>query len=112
MAKEFADVINARTRGNRVKDSISQATGGAGKQTDAAPEERAKREADGRTQGRKGCKLARINMAFTSENYLFIKTVARLKGMNLTEFVNYIVEDYREQHAEAYEKAKAVSEEF
>ena len=110
--KEFADVVNERTRAKRVSENINQATGGRGTQTEAGDEEKAKRDREGKTQGRKGCKQARINMAFTAENYKFIQFTARYKGMNLTQFVNFVIEQYREEHADAYQRALEISEEL
>lgn len=68
-------------------------------------EESAEYVANGNTSGRKGLKLARINMAFTSENYDFIQTMARVRGETLTSFVNDIVTKCREEHGEVYRKA-------
>lgn len=66
-----------------------------GQQTTASPEEAAERMAELRTQGRKGCKAVRINMAFTPDNHGFIKKMARISGMTMTEFTNSIIERYR-----------------
>lgn len=61
-----------------------------------------------RTQGRKGCKATRINMAFAPENIEFIKIMSRATGQNMTEFTNFVIEAYRNEHPDIYEKAKAV----
>lgn len=57
------------------------------------------------TSGKKGVKLPRINMAFTPTNYEFIKTMAQVRGQNLTEFLNDIISEARETHKETYQKA-------
>ena len=72
-----------------------------GHQTIADAPERAMRAATLRTQGRKGCKAVRINMAFTPENYEFIKTMAKASGQTMTEFVNLIISAHQRQHPEA-----------
>ena len=95
-----------------VHGDIEQATGGRGTQAEATPEELEQRQREMRTQGRKGCKMARINMAFTPENHEFIKKAARYKTMNLTEFMNHIIEQYREEHAEAYQRILENAEEL
>lgn len=110
MAKEFSEVVNARTR--RVSANIEQATGGRGTQPEAEAAEKEERAREGKTQGRKGCKAARINMAFTADNYEFIQFVSHYKGMNLTQFVNDVLDQYRAEHAEAYKRARAQSEEL
>ncbi len=55
--------------------------------------------------GMKGVKLHRINMAFTPSNYDFIKTMARVQGINQTKFVNVLIEKAREEYADIYKKA-------
>lgn len=49
----------------------------------------------GSTQGRKGEKLKRINLAFTDENYEYVRLESRRRGKNITEFVNGILEEYK-----------------
>ena len=57
------------------------------------------------TAGRKGAKLPRINMAFTRQNYDYINTMAKASGLNLTEFVNKVMDAHREGHTELYNRA-------
>lgn len=66
--------------------------------------ERIQRKAAGKTQGRTGCKADRINLAFTVENYEFVKRFCKLRGLNMTEFVNHIIDDYRNQHIKEFEE--------
>lgn len=49
----------------------------------------------GATQGRKGHKAPRINMAFSPENHAWIKTRSRQLGISATEFVNTILDNER-----------------
>lgn len=58
-----------------------------------------------KTSGKKGVKLPRINLAFTPANYEFIKTMAQVRGQNLTEFINDIIAEARTTHSETYQKA-------
>ena len=92
----------------RVYGAIEQATSRKGQQGTASPQEAAERAAQLKTQGRKGCKAIRINMAFTPENHEFIKVMATISGKTMTEFANLIVERYRNEHPEIYEQAKAI----
>lgn len=57
------------------------------------------------TTGRKGLKAPRINLAFTPSNYAFIKIMAQVRGQTMTEFINNIMEEARENHADIYEQA-------
>lgn len=43
------------------------------------------------TQGRKGIKAKRINMAFSNENHEWIKKEARRQGLTATQLVNDII---------------------
>lgn len=85
---------------------------GARKQPDKATEqEKAERIAAGKTQGKKGCYMPRINMAFTSENHSFIKIMSRIRGESMTDFCNYCIAQYRAEHPELYERALEIIEE-
>lgn len=47
------------------------------------------------TQGRKGIKAKRINMAFSDENHEWIKKEARRQGLTATQLVNDIIAQER-----------------
>lgn len=49
----------------------------------------------GTTQGKKGQKLKRINMAFSDKNHEYITHESRRKGISATAFVNQIISEYR-----------------
>ncbi len=100
----IGEVTGAGTGEEAQKERI-QGVSHRGQQRPLTPEEKAEREAAGRTQGRKGCKADRINMAFTTENYRFIRVMAKIAGMTMTGFTNRIVQEYRTEHAEVYEQA-------
>lgn len=51
----------------------------------------------GSTQGKKGQKLKRINMAFSDVNHEFIISESRKNGISATAFVNRILDAYRSQ---------------
>lgn len=90
---------------NKLYSTIEQSTGKRGQQSTATPEEAAIRAAELRTQGRKGCKAVRINMAFTPDNHEFIKIMARASGKSMTEFANDVIAAYKKEHPEIIEKA-------
>lgn len=92
----------------RVYGAIEQATSNKGQQGTASPQERAERASNLKTQGRKGCKAVRINMAFTPENHEFIKVMATITGQTMTEFCNFCIDRYRTEHPEIFEQAKAI----
>lgn len=81
---------------------------GGGKYPTATPEEAYQRKSELRTQGKKGAKSDRYNMAFTPANYDYINVVARIRGITKTKLVNEIVDEYREHNPELYNKAKKI----
>ena len=106
--KDFAGI----NTGSRVQISIEQATSKRGQQTTASPQEVSERREQLQTQGRKGAKAIRINMAFSESNHQFIKVMARISGQTMTEFTNFVIEQYRTEHPEIYEQAKAIINQF
>ena len=103
--KDFAGINTGR-----VYNAIEQATSRKGQQGNASPQEAAERAANLQTQGRKGCKAIRINMAFTPDNHEFIKVMAKISGKTMTEFTNLVIERYRSEHPEIFDQAKAIIE--
>lgn len=111
--KDFGAISTSRAAGGELAQTATEvfekaatATSRKGQQGDVSPEEAAKRASELKTQGRKGCKAVRINMAFTPENYEFVRVIARVKGMTMTAFTNQILEQYREEHSELMEQAQ------
>lgn len=92
---------------DRVTSAIATATSAKGQQGTASKEEAAERAANLKTQGRKGCKATRINMAFTPENHEFIKLMAKATGRTMTELTNDIITAYRNEHPEFMEQASS-----
>ena len=96
-------------------ETIAEAT------ADPAPQDIPKRKANtpptaeeiqlareqGRTRGRKGVKALRINMAFTPEVHDYIRTMAQVRGMTVTQFTEAVFRKHMEDNAEIYEQVKA-----
>ena len=49
----------------------------------------------GTTQGKKGQRAKRINMAFSDVNHEYITKESRRRGISATAFVNKIIDEYR-----------------
>lgn len=91
-----------------VYESIAEAT-------QEAPKKKSRKEYSGaeaealkskmQTQGRKGARMKRINMAFTPENHEYLAAMSRVQGESITVFLNGIIEDHRAAHADIYDKA-------
>lgn len=103
MAKTFG-AANVKT--NRVFSDLEQATGAANQQDTASPQEIKKRQSELKTQGRKGAKAIRINMAFTPENHKFIKVYASSTGQTMTEACNQML-DYARRDPKFLAEARA-----
>lgn len=93
-----------------IYENLSKSTSTYRQQGEAGPEEKAKRAAEMRTQGRKGCRAVRINMAFSSDNYDFLHVMAKISGKTVTGFCNYALDKYREEHGDVYKQAKELFE--
>lgn len=111
MKKSKLDKINTGKADTGITEGVVYDTIDRGEDTyrtqpTASKEEQEKRKAEGKTQGRKGCHAARINLAYTTENFEYIKTMARATGQTQTAFLNSIIEKDRAAHAAAYKKAK------
>ena len=100
------DFGNIKT--DKVQRTTEQATSTKGQQGTVTPQEAAERAAGLRTQGRKGCKAIRINMAFTPDNHEYIKVMAKITGHTMTEFTNIVIEKYRKEHPEIFDQAKQI----
>ena len=81
------------------------------RQKNAPKEEKTVREAEGRTQGRKGCKAPRINMAFTLENWDYLRTMSAIMGQTMTQYCNALIEKHRNENKEHFERAKEIRKE-
>ena len=100
--KDFAGINT-----DRVYSAIETATSKRGQQGTASPQEAKERADQLRTQGRKGCKAVRINMAFSTPNYEFIKIMAKASGKTMTEFTNLVIAAYRREHPEILAEAQS-----
>ena len=69
-------------------------------------------QAEGKTQGRKGCKSVRINMAFSPEIHEYIRIMSKHLGMSVTEFTNFVFKQSMELNAAQYEEIKEGRREF
>ncbi len=61
------------------------------------------------TQGRKGAKLPRINMAFTPQNLEYLRIMAGIRGQSVTRYVNALIEQDMFQNKDAYVAARKLA---
>ena len=55
-----------------------------------------------KTQGRRGEKLPRINMAFSPQNLEYLRIMAGIRGVSITKYVNALIERDRELNGETF----------
>jgi predicted DNA binding CopG/RHH family protein len=60
------------------------------------------------TQGRKGKKLPRVNMAFSESNFEYLHLISRIEGVSLTEYVNRLIEKDMKSKNGIIEEAKNI----
>lgn len=91
---------------SKVYNAVEQATGTKGQQGTASAEEAEARREALQTQGRKGVKAIRINMAFRPSTHEFLKVMSKATGRTMTEFCNLVIEAYMNEHPEMLEQAR------
>ena len=106
--KDFTNATE-KVANNEIHTSIETATQDEKKlkpRRIPSPEEIQAAQEELRTTGLKRAGLPRINLAFSPSNFSYIHVMANATGMNLTQFVNVVIRQHREEHAELYEKAQ------
>lgn len=111
--KDFSGIIT-----DRVYNTIAQATAETEpqEQAPAEPEKKPRKEyteeeanfyrLKGKTAGRKGAALPRINMACYPDVYDYIQVMSRVTGDTISNFINTIIRSHMENHRELYDTAK------
>ena len=64
------------------------------------------------TQGRRGMKADRINMAYSEENFDYIRVMAGIRGETMTQIVNDCLDADRERIGKVYRMAKELAKEI
>ena len=62
------------------------------------------------TQGKKGQKLPRINMAFATTNLEYLQIISRIEGVSVTEYVNRLIEADKETRKDIVKEVKKLLE--
>ena len=108
MAKKNFDSMSAEP----VYSTINEATAEARETVPVRKERRTYSEQEAyelmkemKTSGRKGVKMPRINIAFQPDVYQYVTVMSRVRGDNLTEFVNLALRQHMEDHSELYNRA-------
>ena len=58
------------------------------------------------TQGRKGMKLPRMNIALTPSQFDFVRVMSRIQGISMTNYIGYLISKEMKNNADVYQKAK------
>ena len=107
MKKDFS-----KANTGRVYDAIAEATAERKPRKVYNEQEAQEMREAGTTQGRGGCKAARINMAFLPPVYEYLRVMSRVQGMTITDFTNRILLKSLEDNAELYAQAKEFLKSF
>lgn len=106
MAKKFEN-INTRPVFEAIADATQEPEEvQTAQETDADAERLQEFRNRGLTQGRKGAKLNRINMAFLPDVYDYLRVMSKLNGWTMTRMCNEIVTKHMENNKDVYEAAK------
>lgn len=104
---------------SKVIDAITTATAPTEPKKERKPRkadytEAERREISGKglTSGRKGCGNPRINMAFTIDNYEYIKIMSGVRGEAMSVFINKVIAKDLEENRALYESAKAITDKY
>lgn len=103
MAKKDFTQVNTEP----VYDAISNATTAQKPRKTYTPEEAEELKASRKTQGRKGTKLPRVNLALSPQIYDYVKTVSTVCGMTITDFINGELQRSFERNRDVYDEAIA-----
>lgn len=97
---------NFKTTAENAQPVYTTIIGAASEVQEMSPEQKALQGL--RTRGRKGEKLVHFNMSFTAENMDYIRTMSKIKGQTMTQFVNVIIATERDRNGKIYDAAKEI----
>lgn len=72
-----------------------------------SPEELEEFRRLGKTAGRKGAGMKRINISISDSNFEYVRRGARMYGLTMTEFINGLITQSMEEHPEVKEAIDA-----
>ncbi len=109
MAKKFDEISIEASE--KVEEAVTEATKRkTGRQGTASPEEAEERARLGITRGRKGTRMPKLNVALWADNYQYVKTVSRVVGVSMNDFINQIIQQHSERHPEILQQALDIME--
>lgn len=110
MSKDFSNTSTAFSEA--LQGSIDSSATDKRAKVEASESEKRERVASGNTQGKKGCKMPRVNMAFLPDNYQMLKMLSAATGKTITDINNQILTDYVNSHPGILERARALTEDM
>ncbi len=114
-SKERKHIMKDFTKAPKTSTILDDIQAGSLRSTKQQPASIEEQEARGnamQTQGRRGCKLTRYNLGLTPANLEFVNIVSRVKGQSKNEFINHVINAYRESHPDLLAKAKDFIENY
>lgn len=61
-----------------------------------------------RTQGRKGCKMPRLNISLTPSGMDYVRVMAAISGKSVTRYISDLIDREAAANAAIYEQAKEI----
>lgn len=104
--RSFTDITVSRA--GEIANNINKSSSTRKRQGNADPKEIATRKAAMQTQGRKGCKANKICISISPLNLDFVRVVSQTTGRTVTGLINDILDEYRQQHPDAFMQARAI----
>lgn len=92
----------------RIGSIMAEGASTKGKRKDITPAQAAQLKADRKTRGHKGIKGPKICIVLSSTNYDFIRTMATVQGISQAQFVNDVLDMYREQHGADFNELQKI----
>lgn len=117
MAKKDFSGVNTRSVYNQIADATAEPDQQEEQQAQEAQkkprktyteQEQQQFKAIRKTQGRKGCFVHRINMAFSEEVHQYIIVMSRIRGETITDFTNKVIEQHMKENQAVYDQAKKI----
>lgn len=95
---------------NRLGGMVSQGVADKRKARELTAAEAEQLIAERKTRGHKGLHGPKICIVVSGVNFDFIRTMATVKGISQAQFVNEVLDDYRNRHGDDFNALQAILE--
>lgn len=103
--EDLAKAIQRRTTAEEVTEATAEEVKPRKERRTYSKEEANEYLKNMKTQGRKGIKMQRKNIALSPDNYKYVEAMSRATMRTATDFINVIIAEHRENNRDLYEQA-------